>query len=66
MRQLSSRKELRMSKKIVKQIRASVDYLSDLKATSSPEVQKVIDFLFEAAFFDRDDDYFAKIVKADG
>lgn len=66
MRKLSSRKELRMSKKIVKQIRASVDYLSSLKVDSSLEVQKVIDFLFEATFFDRDDDYFAKIVKAEG
>ena len=43
MRQLSSRKELRMSKKIVKQIRASVSYLSELKATSPPEIQKVVD-----------------------
>lgn len=66
MRKLSSRKEMRMSKKIVKQIRASVGYLSELKATSPPEIQKVVDFLFEATFFDRDDDYFAKIVKAEG
>ena len=55
-----------MSKKIVKQIRSSVSYLSELKTNSSPEIQKVIDFLFEATFFDRDDDFFAKIVKADG
>lgn len=55
-----------MSKKIVKQIRASVGYLSDFKATSTPDIQKIVDFLFEAAFFDRDDDFFAKIVKSNG
>ena len=54
-----------MSKKIVKQIRASVDYLSDLKANPSLEVQKVIDFLFEAAFFDKSDSYFENIVDED-
>jgi len=54
-----------MSKKIVKQIRASVGYLSDLKANSSIEVQKVIDFLFEAAFFDKSDSYFSNIVDED-
>lgn len=54
-----------MSKKIVNQIRKSFSYLSDLKANSSPEVQKVIDFLFEAAFFDKNDSYFANIIDKD-
>jgi len=54
-----------MSKKIVKQIRASVGYLSDLKTTSPPEIQKVVDFLFEAAFFDKSDSYFANIIEED-
>ena len=65
MRSLSSRKELRMSEKIVKQIRASVGYLSDLKANSSLEIQKVVDFLFEAAFFNKSDSYFTNIVDED-
>ena len=54
-----------MSKRIVKQIRASFDYLSALKIDSPVEVQKVIDFLFEAAFFDKSDSYFANIVDED-
>ena len=54
-----------MSEKIVKQIRASVGYLSDLKANSSLEIQKVVDFLFEAAFFNKSDSYFTNIVDED-
>lgn len=55
-----------MSKKIVKKIRESVDYLLEQKLVAPTEVQKVIDFLIEAAFFDKDDDFFQKIVKAEG
>ena len=37
------------------------------KKISAPlETQKVIDFLLEATFFDKDDDFFQKIVKAEG
>ena len=32
----------------------------------SLETQKVIDFLLESAFFDKDDDFFKKIVQAEG
>lgn len=55
-----------MSKKIVKKIRESVDYLLQKKIVAPLETQKVIDFLFESTFFDKDDDFFQKIVKAEG
>ena len=50
----------------MKSVRASVDYLLQVKATAPVQMQEVIDFLLESAFFDRDDDFFAKIVKAAG
>ena len=55
-----------MSKKIVKKIRESVNYLLQEKSVAPLEIQKVIDFLIESTFFDKDDDFFQKIVKADG
>ena len=55
-----------MSKKIVKKIRESVDYLLQKKISAPLETQKVIDFLLEATFFDKDDDFFQKIVQAEG
>ena len=55
-----------MSKKIVKLIRASLDYLLETKSNASINTQKVIDFLLRATFLDKDDDYFQKIVKAEG
>ena len=55
-----------MSKKIVKKIRESVDYLLQEKSVAPLEIQKVIDFLIESTFFDKDDDFFQKIVKAEG
>ena len=55
-----------MSKKIVKEIRSSLDYLLKTKANAPVSTQKVIDLLLRAAFFDKDDDYFKKIVKAEG
>ena len=54
-----------MSKKIVKSVRASVDYLLQVKATAPVQMQEVIDFLLESAFFDRDDDFFETIVQAE-
>ena len=55
-----------MSKKIVKKIRESVNYLLQEKSVAPLEIQKVIDFLIESTFFDKDDDFFQKIVKAEG
>ena len=55
-----------MSKKIVKKIRESANFLSQKKIVAPLETQRVIDFLLEATFFDKDDDFFQKIVKAEG
>lgn len=55
-----------MSKKIVKKIRESVNYLLERKIVAPLETQKVIEFLLKSTFFDKDDDFFQKIVKAEG
>ena len=55
-----------MSKKIVKKIRESLKYLQKEKISAPIEIKNAIDFLLEATFFDKDDDYFQRIVKADG
>ena len=36
------------------------------KITSNDETKKIIDFLIESTFYDKDDDFFQKIVKAEG
>ena len=55
-----------MSKQIVKLVRKSINYLLSEKITSNDETKKIIDFLIESAFYDKDDDFFQKIVKAEG
>jgi len=55
-----------MSKKIVKKIRESREYLLKKKNIAPLEIERAINFLLEATFFDKDDDYFQRIVKADG
>ena len=49
-----------------KKIRESLGYLLDKNFSAPVEIKSAINFLLEATFFDKDDDYFHKIVKADG
>ena len=50
-----------MSKKFVKSIRDSEECLTKIRAELPPELQKVIDFLFNAANSNVDDNFFNKI-----
>ena len=52
-----------MSKKIVKAIRDSEEHLTKIRSELPPELQKVIDFLFNAVTSNVDDNFFNKIFK---